>query len=362
VGKLDSIQTMRGLAALLVAALHLDGTLGLLGHPQALPDLTIGAFGVDLFFVISGFIMVHTAGDDFGSARAAGAFLLRRSIRVVPLYWAMTLVFVAVALVAPFAAEAGRPTLAQVSASLLFLPYPRADGAVLPVHPLGWTLNYEMLFYALFAAGLALPRRLALVGIALLLCGGALAARVLGPLPLPWSFWLDSIVAEFAFGMGLAVAHARGVRLPRIAGAALILAGAALALLYVPHLNGPVLPRGLGWGVPALMVMAGAVLVPWRRAPGWLARPLVRLGDASYSLYLLHLLVFLAGRRIWTMSGLAALAHPLVFAALAMAGAIVASLLMWRWFEVPVTAWLARRLAPRRATPAGTPALPGARP
>jgi peptidoglycan/LPS O-acetylase OafA/YrhL len=202
-----------------------------------------------------------------------------------------------------------------------------------------------MLFYALFAAGLLLPRRLALAAVSIVLCGGVLLASSLGPLPLPWSFWLDPIVLEFAFGMGLAVAYGQSVRLPMWLGVVLGLAGVGIALLYLPHLNAPGWPRGLGWGLPALMIMAAATLAAWPKAPGWLAGPAVRLGDASYSLYLVHLLLFLAGRRAWTLSGLDAVAHPLVFAAAALGASVLASLAMWRWFERPVTAWLTRRLA-----------------
>src|SRR5882672_247790 len=138
---LDSVQALRALAALCVVVYHVD----FVGR---------GAFGVDIFFVISGFIICHVTAKDHDG------FLRKRLIRIVPLYWAGTLCLYCLGLVAPRLLQS-EPTLSGLVNSLLFIPYAKEGGRVYPILFLGWTLNYEMFFYALFACALALNRRLA---------------------------------------------------------------------------------------------------------------------------------------------------------------------------------------------------------
>src|ERR1041385_2180302 len=131
----------------------------------------VGAPGLDLFFVISGFVMVYSSERLFGRADAPRIFMLRRIARIVPLYWAMTLVVLAYFLLAH-----GRDMLfalyppGNILASFLFYPYPRGDGALVPLHALGWTLNYEMFFYVVFAALICLSREIAVTAIVALFC------------------------------------------------------------------------------------------------------------------------------------------------------------------------------------------------
>src|SRR5205085_10567493 len=178
--------------------------------------------GVDLFFVISGFIMVYASERLFGAPEGGRLFLGRRIARIVPLYWAfctLYLVWVACA-----AATSGKslPSLPSVLASYAFLPFDGfGDGFPRPFYTLGWTLNYEMFFYAAFAAFLASPRAKAVGGVA-----GALAMLVLlgtaAPLWMPLAFWAQPIVLEFALGMGIALLLRRGITLPDWARLALL--------------------------------------------------------------------------------------------------------------------------------------------
>ncbi|SRR6266571_871351 len=96
---LQSIQILRAVAALLVLAGHLWATLAWLGKPDALPNFVAGAAGVDLFFVISGFVMVHSSEKFFGQPGGSVQFLLRRLARIVPLYWVATTAALAIALI-----------------------------------------------------------------------------------------------------------------------------------------------------------------------------------------------------------------------------------------------------------------------
>ncbi len=169
--QIGSIQALRAGAALVVTFGHLEHEAATLpaavasGFAPVLLDLT-GA-GVDLFFIISGFVMVHASRDLFGRSGAAPLFLARRLARIVPLYWMVTTLFLLTMLAAHVLSSAV-PTAGEVVQSYLFVPYsPRVGGPMQPVYKLGWTLNYEMFFYLVFSVVLMLPARtavLALVG------------------------------------------------------------------------------------------------------------------------------------------------------------------------------------------------------
>ena len=156
----SSIQILRAVAALGVVALHVshEGATRL-GARNPLPDFSVGAAGVDLFFVISGFIMVYASDALFARAGAPAYFFTRRLARIVPLYWAATAAAVVCFVAFRYAGALEQLSWQTFVASLLFVPWPRPDGAMLPVHMLGWTLNFEMFFYVVFALALMLTRR-----------------------------------------------------------------------------------------------------------------------------------------------------------------------------------------------------------
>ncbi len=292
--ELQTVQALRAAACLLVVLYH--------GLSQAFPATAVswpnGSAGVDLFFVISGFVMV-TASDRL-CARPDGwrVFLRRRLLRIVPLYWTLTAAKLCVVFAAPALAAHTRPAAWNIAASFLFLPAADATGQIRPVLPVGWTLNFEMLFYALFALALAMHRRpLALV--APILAALALLGFWRRPDWPALGFLANGMVLEFAFGMAAGEAWRRG-RLPQSRGIALLALG-ALALLIVP-LTGPF--RFLSWGLPALLVLIGALALESRVAvPRWL----VASGDASYATYLSHPFVVAALARLGPLLPLVAL-------------------------------------------------------
>jgi len=136
-----AIQALRALAATAVVFAHFQMDLGrLLNARDALPDLTLGNAGVDLFFVISGFVMVYASEPMFGRAGGPLQFMTRRLIRIVPLYWLVTTLYLVMALAIP--AFEKSYSVASVVASYLFIPWPRLDGIMQPLVGQGWTLNY----------------------------------------------------------------------------------------------------------------------------------------------------------------------------------------------------------------------------
>jgi exopolysaccharide production protein ExoZ len=344
-----SVQILRAVAALAVVAHHVQlDFVTRLGLPDALPDLNLGAAGVDVFFVISGFVMVYASEPLFGRSDGAREFWLRRLIRIVPLYWAVTSLYLVLTLLFPDMATS-RYSPALIAASYLFFPFPREDGVMQPVAGLGWTLNYEMFFYLVFGLGLAFQRKAAVAAVAVALTLAAAWGWATGPVAGAVGFWTDPIILEFVFGMTLALAVRAGWRLRPVTAVFLMGAGLVMLAFAFPMRLVTGLPRGLAWGLPVALFVAGAVLGDFRRSDGALARALGAIGDASYSLYLLHPFVIRFAREFWSHGLIDAAAWPWAYAALVIAGSIGTALASYRLFERPVTralqAWLAR---PRR--------------
>jgi exopolysaccharide production protein ExoZ len=319
VKRLGSIQILRAVAALMVALFH--------ACQWSQVDFAVGAAGVDLFFLISGFVL-WTATQ--ARPVAPGAFLLARLRRVAPLYWLATLAAFAIALWRPQALPIVHPDLRHLILSLLFIPHTDPQGGPFPLLPPGWTLTYEALFYLAFAVALAAPRDRRLQ----VLSGLLLAASLVGFGYHGWYTLLaNPLLLEFLAGVGLARLWARG-RLSRASTAAawgLVGAGAGvLAILQVSGVRDDFW-RPVLWGPPAALIVAGALALEGRAPFGVLGRALERVGDASYSLYLVQAPVIAAFA--WLTPSLAAPARiPLGFLL-----ALGAGLACYRFVERPLT-------------------------
>ncbi len=329
---LSTVQALRGVAALLVVAYHavnawsqhaLDSTTG-----AVWPN---GSGGVDIFFVISGLVMVLSADRLAGRPDACRTFVRQRIVRIVPLYWVMTTAKIAAVLAVPSLVLRTRLDLPYVVGSYLFLPVYDNAGDFFPVLPVGWTLTYEMLFYVLVSLALLLQWPI------LAIAGPALGAFVLAGIALGSDGFANTIVAEFVFGVFIGIAIRRGVRLPP--GVALILMGGGLAVL----ITGPVVSgvlRPLTWGVPAWCIVAGAVALEDQLAPK-LPRWLLDTGDASYSIYLMHLFVIPV-----VYLDVARLVPDTLWLPAMVVGSLLASAAVGRlcyiWIEKPFLHWLRR--------------------
>ena len=338
--RLPNIQVLRAIAASMIVVYHcgIETTrMAAASGSDALFNIEPWGAGVPLFFAISGFIMVVTTADSFGSRAAAADFMRRRLIRIVPLYWLVTTFALAVVLVAPQLMKAPPGDYLYVIASYLFFLYTRLGGDVRPLATPGWTLNLEMLFYAVFAVALLFPRR---AGLSLLFgsLGLLVAARVGGLLPgVALNFWGDPIVLGFLLGAAAGIAYVKGVRLSFAAALSLAALG-FYALSFTPDLTVPEddLFRRLGAALPAAAIVAGFALAPQldeRRRMWWLA---LAIGDASYSLYLIHEFLLRAFHIVW--GKLAIEIVPLwVFIPLGIVISVTAALILYRLFEKPVT-------------------------
>lgn len=279
--RLHALQYLRAVAALAVVYSH--STLQVITYQPFLPHA--GDFGVDIFFLISGFIMVYIAKPTDTPKR----FMVNRVRRVVPLYWFFTLLMGFILCAAPFVFKKSVFDLPVIIKSLLFIPHYSLvqPDMIWPVVAPGWSLNYEMYFYLMFALSLFAP----IAGRTLVISTGITAVFVAAWL-LPKggainAFYRDAIVFEFVLGMLLALAYKRGFRLSNSIAWICILVGFAILFARFP------VPRIFSYGLPSLLILAGTVNC---RLP---ERPfLVLLGDSSYALYLCHIFTLGVCRKI----------------------------------------------------------------
>lgn len=309
---------------------------------------SLGTAGVDIFFVISGFVMgTSTATRHTGPVD----FFTNRLVRIVPLYWALTLMMVVLAVTPSHLFTALSPTPHTTVLSLLFVPH-FSDTRPSEIWPLlvpGWTLNFEMFFYAMFAVSL-LARRYA----ALVLIGCCIGLSAIGLVGGPFTgavarTYTDPVILEFAAGVLIAQLWLRRVLdIPLPMSAGLLLAGVALIVLGAADPVGSV-ARQCG----ALLLVIACLS---RAAQGLEIQSLKRLGDASYSIYLTHVFFLATLGPPWNrfVSPAPSWVNAVTFMALALAGSAITGLVFHRLLEVPLTAWTRRQVGKWR----GRPALP----
>jgi exopolysaccharide production protein ExoZ len=338
--KLVGVQYLRAIAALMVAYYHLIDQIPAYSHELSFARAVTSRRlpgGVDIFFVISGFIMYFT-----GRKLSAGEFAWRRLARIVPLYWVLTLAVCGLALADGAMLHRTDVTVEYAAKSMLFIPYtnPVQSGFLFPLLVPGWTLNYEMAFYALFALGLLLPRyrmRFVVGVLGLLVASGVILRQ---PEMLSISgFYTSGILSLFAAGMILGWACTRGaLRVPRWLCGSLLLAGCwGLLTDWEPVASDR-------WAEFASATAIVVAVVAWEQRfgmPQW-RLPLL-IGDASYSIYLAHLFAFGMVRSAWKHADGPAWA----FAMIAMSAAIVLALVTYHAVERP-SLRLLKRLRERR--------------
>jgi exopolysaccharide production protein ExoZ len=323
-----SVQYLRGCAALMIVFFHLELQLHRLGYQGYWPHFLDA--GVDIFFVISGFIMWITTTKDITTLE----FYRRRILRIVPLYWLLTSVVLTILIVYPSAMQSGQFDMLHVLGSYLFFPVRHpVEGLMHPLLIPGWTLNYEMFFYTIFGLGLMLPVLPRLIVISTILYGWAMVQILMGiNLPKAIQFYTSDIIMEFAFGMALGWLYFWGAKLSgRFAWACFLIGIIAVALV-----GDGMPPRGVSVGVPALLVVAGSVMIErLHGVPN--IRSLHLLGNASYSLYLSHTIVLSAVGQLWRRLPLDLFPGALlVFGCTAVASTIAAGILLYFFIEVPM--------------------------
>ena len=358
--KLDGLEALRGVAALVVLLHHAFGWIAL---PQNFNTTLLGGvfkegnLGVNIFFVLSGFVITWSNPKDGRSPREVLIYVLRRLTRIFPMYW------VACLTVLPLYWKFAPATLGEVTALRALYDWFLLPFHLTPMLPGAWTLVFEMLFYMLFIPML-LSRR---AGLAM---WAGISAIIVGVMVLNvelqnvWAARLTSpYVLEFLIGMVVCLWIRKRPVSPSTA-TALVWAGTLLmlALVAVECLAaGDWIPANLHYAACAGLLVAGLVSLP-APADGAHSRAfriLQVLGRYSYSIYLFHIpiqqiMMRVAVKTLGTDPGLAMVLGVL----LAMiAGSLTAGILAGRFLEIPMLDWCKKqiaRLKPRRPAAAAT--------
>ena len=333
---LVNIQYLRAIAAMMVVWVHAREQFDWLKLQFPSPA---GGNGVDLFFVISGFIMVYTT---YGKAVAPLAFIKRRFLRIAPLYWLAILFILVVSFVAPSVLKSTVIQPAHVLASFMFWPSPspKFPAEMWPLLVPGWTLNYEMAFYVLFGLTLCAP----MAWRVFLLCA-SLVLVVLSGIGLSATgvlrFYTDAIVLTFGAGALLGHLYCKG-RIPQSVtlGWGLVVTGIALWWGLQSVDTGH---RVIGAGIPAVLLVTGACALP--SIDGKWLDWLRQLGDASYSIYIGHIFILgglgFAWSRIYrrvdnNIDGVVFLTASILVCGMA-------GVLIYRLAEKPMNRWMSRK-------------------
>lgn len=336
------IQILRFLAAAAVVAFHVWGIApDHINVPTDTPTLGLWHFGhgVDLFFVISGFIIYYAtqAAAARGKPLTPSTFLRRRVERIIPLYFVAILAMTALAAALPAIFDTpGWYTPNHVLKSLAFASF--TDGEM-PVVFVGWSLEYEMYFYLTLALLMALTQNVWRT-VVVAFCGLVMIGQIPGMASTlgHYTFFTDPLILEFIFGVLVGMLFVHGISGERHTRAMLLAATCTTAALLVTDPAN----RALVYGLPsAALVAAAAWISRLRTHASPLERACERLGDASFSIYLIQ-----APLVVFATQGVAAIfpqIHPLSLVALASTLVIAAGLALNIVLERPLLA-LCRRI------------------
>lgn len=342
--QLLGVQALRFVAAFAVVVLHCSFYTAERLTP-ALGTYDLGANGVRLFFVISGFVMVASSHRLEGTPFGWRVFALKRIVRIVPMYWAITSVKLAMLLAVPAVVLHSHLDWSYIAKSYAFIPAINKDGEIHPLLGVGWTLNFEMFFYLLFALALAL-RVSAFRLIAPILTGLTLLSMFkTSDWPAPLQFWADPVVLDFLAGMMIAHAVQKNWTLPPALAWLFVIAGCAYLFLPLPRPGEyGSLAFSIGCTVAAAMVVAGTIELEekiGRRLPRWI----LFMGAASYALYLIHPILAPVGPALLKRLGLV---YPLLSIAISIVVAIIGGVFAYRLIEQPLTRRLNNVVRSRR--------------
>jgi len=346
--RIKNIQALRGVAVLLIVFFHLatiEQKFG--GALTILPNFfQFGMFGVDLFFVISGFVMVTVSKGKFQQTRQAVIFLYHRVSRIYPLYGIYSLLVLAVFLYQPSLINNTQGNQVNIGASFFLLPQQH-----LPLLMVGWTLVHEMYFYLIFFLFLFLPEKFLLAGLGLWTIGILLLQQPAAADSSPALHLISHpLTMEFVGGCLLAVFTSRAKKTPAalfsLSAALLIFITAVICFMLQWQTTGLIEPPGwqrvLLLGIPALLIVYFLIKAEQRHfiLPG----PLCRIGDISYSIYLSHVLTLNLLGRIWAGFATDATLDNLIVLPIMLLSVIAVGYISYIQIERPMIA-ISRRIA-----------------
>ena len=343
---LKLIQLLRGIASLLVVLMHATGNLKEIAGGNLLGGFfSFGGAGVDIFFVLSGFIITYTSNIFSEKKSAFSLFLKRRFVRIFPVYWLVSTVFLAIHIALP----AFYRTHYDLTVSNLFNTY-----FLLPGHQMiggvSWSLSYELFFYILFSMAFLIKQKTVIV-LFLISYLSIIIIFSLSTHNLEWSnkwvsFFLSPMITEFFMGILAALVIPK---LPKSFALPSLIIGSCTFIAFGIYFDIWAKPifgyfdRVVLFGIPSFFIITGMVKYELSR-PVNLHSIFILMGQASYSLYLLHLPILAAGIKIITM--LFKNNMPIIYlgVTLLVFGICFISIYFFRFVEKPLIDQLNKRL------------------
>jgi exopolysaccharide production protein ExoZ len=353
---LYSVQYLRGIAALLVVVCHGIGFINISGVTTHYTSSSIeyfGAIGVDIFFVISGFIITYTSGNEVGGY-AAAAFAKKRFIRIVPVYYIASALYLVRYLSSRIFSFIPPPHVVidklTILKTITILPLFDKKESLPTILTLAWTLSYELLFYIIFVVLILLKINKREYWLLSILIGLTILGTIFPTQNIQWEFLTNYMVLEFGFGVILCLLYQRWNRLSFSFFVSLTVLSLLLFVLliwsgrnheiagYGLEVIGPLpIYRVLFWGIPSALFVAGLVFME-KAKPGSIKknRWMLLLGDASYSIYLTHGLAYMAVGMLINHFVFLKQTQPDLFLILSIVFALITGVVFYKFIERPV--------------------------
>lgn len=297
-----------------------------------------GANGVELFFVISGFVMIISSQSLTGVKDGWQRFAVKRIVRIVPIYWLITTFKLLLLLKTQGMVLHSQLSFWLAVKSYLFIPALNVDGEYRPLYGVGWTLNMEMFFYMLFGISLAFKFK-PIHFFAALFLPLAILSYFKKPGWPDLAFYADPVVLDFLYGMIAAKLILKGYKMPAKVAIALVTIG----LLYLVVPAAIVFPNfgtnQMIFGLAAFLIIYGGASLDGARIQ--FSSKLVYLGTASYSLYLIHPSVAPLIPAVLNSFGYK---QPLISIVLSVIVAVFVGIAFYKFCEMPVTNYLKKVL------------------
>lgn len=329
---LQSIQLLRGIAALSVVYVHVLAT----------PNF--GLFGVDIFFVISGFVMTLVTTKNTNPT----AFFLHRLIRIVPLYWMLTTCLLVVIVFAPNLLSSTTLNFTNFLKSLFFIPYFKESHLIQPFLFVGWTLNYEMLFYLCITSGLMLSsRHYLLIAISALVLI-YLTLGVLADNSLLNGFFGNLKIFEFVLGILAFKIYRFGYlkNIPYLFG--LFISAGCLFFMIYAETKQIKIDSFFTYGIPSFFLLLSALSLELIMGSPIVKTIATFVGDTSYAIYLSHAFVIEFIRKVVIKHSDFLQHHMSVVIIVSLSASILVGYFLHRYLDQPLQHYLKRILLQRR--------------
>ena len=317
--KIDSIQVLRFFAAFSVMMVHL-------------PVFEFGIWGVDIFFVISGFIMMYVTENN------EKFFLLKRIFRIVPLYWILTLGVFALAILVPDVLNNTTANIVHLIKSLFFIPFDKNGTGHFPILFLGWTLNFEVIFYFLFSLSLVFFKENRMIACSIFIIIFLVFNKIFSEKNFIFETYANDIFIEFIFGMILFTIWKKYKNKisTNLSNHFICLAILLVSIFILNYYN---FSRSVSYGLPSLILTVYFLFfLNHLKFP----KILVSLGDASYCIYLLHPYVIQFFYKILEINEYDIIIE-LVFTLIISIIVFIVSLLIYKFIEFPINGSLRKK-------------------